>query len=127
MALKLKEEKEVNSILNLIQKGSCVLHGVSISIEEFVPRPWDADEPMGAYNVGLSKIVIDNSMSPETKEATLIHEIIHAIDKANALGFSEQEVSVIATGVYSFLKDNGLIMPTTFEWKTMEMPLLKTE
>jgi hypothetical protein len=114
MALILKEEKEMNSILNLIQKGSCVLHGVPISIEEFAPRSWDADEPMGAYNVGMSKIVIDNSMSPETKEATLVHEIIHAIDKANALGFSEQEVSVIATGVYSFLRDNGILQNYDF-------------
>ena len=99
----------MNSILNLIQRGSCILNGVPISIEEFAPRPWDDSEPMGAYNVGMSKIVIDSSMSPETKEATLVHEIIHAIDKANALGFSEQEVSVIATGVYSFLKDNDIL------------------
>ena len=99
----------MKSIMDLIRAGTCTLMGVPISIERFKANPWDGSAAMGAYQSFLSKLVLDDSMTPEVTEATLIHEIIHAIDQTNGLLLNEQQVSTLATGLYAFLRDNYLI------------------
>jgi hypothetical protein len=104
----------MKSIMDLIRAGTCTLMGVPISISRFKANSWDETGAMGAYQSLLSKLVLDDSMTPEVTEATLLHEIIHAIDQTNGLLLNEQQVSTLATGLYAFLKDNSLIAPAVY-------------
>ena len=63
---------------------------------------------MGAANIVESKILINDTMTEQQKMSTLVHECIHVIANQNALSCeeSEQEVAVLANGVYDFIVNN---------------------
>ena len=63
---------------------------------------------MGAANIIESKILINDTMTEQQKMATLVHEAIHIIANQNALSCeeSEQEVSVLANGIYDMIVNN---------------------
>lgn len=63
---------------------------------------------MGAANIVESKILINDTMTEQQKMATLVHEVTHVIANQNALSCSdsEQEVAVLANGIYDFIVNN---------------------
>ena len=63
---------------------------------------------MGAANIVESKILINETMTEQQKMATLVHEVTHIIACQNALSCSEseQEVAVLANGIYDFIINN---------------------
>jgi len=56
-----------------------------------------------------NKIKILNSYKPERQFRTLLHEIIHILDEDLKIGFEENGICRLETGLYQVLKDNNLI------------------
>ena len=52
------------------------------------------------------EIVLNAGASLNQKKATLIHEIIHAIDEIYCVELSEGQVEKLGTGVFMLLRDN---------------------
>lgn len=62
---------------------------------------------LGHYNGLTNVLCVLNTLTPSAQEATLLHEVIHAIDNHHALNLSEQEVASLGVCITAFLKANG--------------------
>lgn len=62
----------------------------------------------GNVNYGEFVIHINENISEEQKEATLIHEILHAIDNLWNIDLMEDEVTRLADGIQTVLVQNNL-------------------
>jgi len=61
---------------------------------------------LGECSLERSRILIDKDIAPDLKEDTLIHEVVHMISAANALGLQETDVAVLAVNLSQYLRDN---------------------
>jgi hypothetical protein len=55
------------------------------------------------------KIQINSGNARGQQEATLLHEIIHAIDYRLGFDFSEAVTQALSSGLYQVLNDNGFL------------------
>ena len=94
------------------QTVEVVRYSVLVNNQEYIVTEADpsgfSPGSMGAANIIESKILINDTMTEQQKMATLVHEVTHIIACHNALSCedSEQEVSVLANGVYDFIVNN---------------------
>ena len=56
---------------------------------------------LGMVDVDVACIVIRDNVPVQTVEDTILHEVVHAIDKELNLGFDEPMVSRLAVGLHS--------------------------
>lgn len=61
----------------------------------------DMHSNAGTLHVDKGVIDINEEHSPDCVEDSLLHEIVHIIDKELALGFDEDLVRRLTTGLYS--------------------------
>jgi len=66
---------------------------------------------LGQYNSLDSTIWVDNSRQIEEAAETLMHEIIHAVQRANGIDLKEREAHALARGLFAVFEDNGLNEP----------------
>jgi len=59
------------------------------------------------FGKGIIKIL--DSYFPESKNRTLLHEIIHILDDDLGLDLEEKTIRRLASGLYQVLKDNNLL------------------
>jgi len=80
-------------------------------VREADPLGWNQGS-MGCVNIIESKILINENMNDTQKASTLMHEIIHIIADQNSLecACSEQEVTILANGVYDFIVNNPAVI-----------------
>ena len=62
----------------------------------------------GRSAVDYQSIELDSDLCEEQMDSTLIHEVLHQIDKHLALGLDEIQISGLEAGMYTFLKDGGI-------------------
>lgn len=62
---------------------------------------YDIQENMGYAQRSQQRIALNKSNAPEQQEDTLLHEVIHIIDRELALGFDEATVQRLACGLHS--------------------------
>lgn len=76
-------------------------------VREADPLGWNQGS-MGCVNVIESKILINENMVETQKASTLVHEVMHIITDQNSLdcAHSEQDVTIIANGVFDFIVNN---------------------
>lgn len=76
-------------------------------VREADPLGWNQGS-MGCVNIIESKILINENMVETQKASTLTHEILHIIADQNSLDWagSEQDVTIVANGVYDFIVNN---------------------
>ncbi len=67
--------------------------------------------------VGRQLIELDSDLCEEQLDSTLIHEVLHQLNKHLALGLDEIQISGLEAGMYSFLKDNGVDLSVIMEDK----------
>jgi hypothetical protein len=60
----------------------------------------------GSIEYDKGHIKISNLHSEDTQKCTLIHECLHGIDDVVEAELSEDQVRLIAKGLYAFIKDN---------------------
>ena len=69
----------------------------------------DGIENIGTHNARHLKIWVDKKLSQSQKEATILHEIIEAINYGNQIGLKHEQISTLEHNLYQVLKDNGLL------------------
>ena len=55
------------------------------------------------------KIYLNENIKDET---TLIHEVLHGVDDMYNIGLSEEQIDIMAKGLYMLLDDNNLDITT---------------
>jgi hypothetical protein len=66
------------------------------------------DPSMGTSDCKMGTVKLCEGMPPDIAEQTLLHEIIHLIDRNLAIGLKENQVISLAAGLYSVIKENNL-------------------
>lgn len=64
----------------------------------------DSDENVrvrGAVNYHRQMIVLESTLADDQREVTLLHEIVHAVDDALNISLTEEQVGLLAAGLYS--------------------------
>ena len=69
-------------------------------------RDENGAELYGQINYLEQTVTLSNAASLEQKKATLIHELIHGIDKMYNIGLKEKQVEKLGNGVYMLIRDN---------------------
>lgn len=82
--------------------------GIDVEIEETPPSLWAMDG-MGRCDGLEAKILLRDTMKPDLKQSVLLHEVLHFISDANGLDLNEQTVSVLASSLFAFLRDNKFV------------------
>jgi hypothetical protein len=62
----------------------------------------------GFVNFGTCVIEVDSKLAPDKQKSVLMHEIIHAIDDAVGLEFSEEVTDRVAVAVVDVITRNKL-------------------
>lgn len=52
------------------------------------------------------EIALREDISEESKEATLVHECLHALDEMYGIELSEEQVERLGNALYMFIEDN---------------------
>lgn len=82
---------------------------------DFSIHPYEElDECWGRANPLRGWIKLATELGHDQKFSTLLHEVVHCIIELNDLGkgddLKEHTISIIAAGVYSFIKSNPAIV-----------------
>lgn len=79
--------------------------GVKYTIE-FVPDMRTDLECSGRVNDTMGVIQLHKGMCKDMDNATLLHEIIEAINTENEMGLAHQQIQSLATQMYQVINDN---------------------
>jgi hypothetical protein len=71
-----------------------------------VKRPFVLQDQSGEADPGRGVISVLEGLEASVREATILHEVIHILDHHLALQMNEEQVTGIAQGLFSVLKDN---------------------
>ena len=63
-------------------------------------------ELQGQIRFFEQEITLRENMTEESKEATLMHECLHALDEMYGIGLSEEQVERLGNALYMFIEDN---------------------
>jgi Zn-dependent peptidase ImmA (M78 family) len=74
----------------------------SIMVKPSIEMP----NELGLCHSDVQQIWLNASNTPETNRNVLLHECIHTIDHALCLELSERQVTVLATALINFARDN---------------------
>lgn len=75
---------------------------------------------LGLCHSDIQEIWLNDANTVETNRNVLLHECIHAIDHALQLELSERQVSVLATAIIAFARDNPFQMKEILQLKEKE-------
>jgi hypothetical protein len=83
------------------------LYSHNFEIVETDPQAWSPGG-MGRASQMTGQVHIRTGMPSDVKDITLLHEVIHLIFDMNGIELKDSEVtvSVIANGMFSFLRSN---------------------
>jgi len=76
-----------------------------IDVEFCDPGLW-SDSGLGRASLLKAKIQVNNALSTDVMMSTLLHECMHLVSDIGDLELSEAQVSGVANGVFSIIKDN---------------------
>ena len=93
--------------MKLLGKKKYLIFGVKHKLIYF-NNSHRQDVAMGKSDCKDCVIRLCNDMPTEMQEQTLLHEVVHLIDMNLSLKFTEEQVNALATGLYSFIKENKL-------------------
>lgn len=74
-------------------------HTVTVKVTPDVPN-----DNCGQFDIKKNQMLIHANQEPSQMEASLIHEILHALN----ITLSEEHVEFISQGIYQVLADNKL-------------------
>jgi len=80
------------------------IFGREVKVSYGSPDIW-IDGAMGRCDYKNNRILINNELPEEVQHEVLVHEVIHYIDNALDLELAESQVSGLAIGVLSFIRD----------------------
>lgn len=71
-------------------------------------------EELGLAHADIQEIWLNKTNTRETNVNTLLHECIHMIDHQYDLDMSERQVTVLATALIAFARDNPAVVKLCF-------------
>ena len=80
-----------------------------VEVKESNPQEW-SDNGMGRSSTKDNRILINKDMPDDAKTNTLLHEVIHMIANMNSIELNETAVSVLANGLFSFMRENKKVV-----------------
>lgn len=104
-----KKEKIVP--LNKINIG-----GHKILVELVVDPFAGTERTVGDFTFENLTIRVANDIRWDLMASTVLHEVIHVIDRLNALGLKEDQVGPLAQGLYQTLRDNPTLVAAIMKW-----------
>jgi len=92
--------------------GTVRVLGYEFAVEQRpLSDPLLADEGRkGACNHSRALIAVADSLAPDVKAETVLHEIVHAVEHATDADLSETQVARLARGLYAVCRDNERYM-----------------
>lgn len=78
-------------------------------ISEQVNLHDEKGELFGQIHYLPQEIVLNADAAEEQKKATLVHEIVHALDEMYNIGLKEKQVEKLGTALYMLQKDNPVL------------------
>jgi Zn-dependent peptidase ImmA (M78 family) len=82
------------------------------TIEEQINLHDEEGELYGQIDFLQEKILLNAEASEEAKKATLIHEIVHALDEMYKIGLEEEQVEKLGNALYMLYRDNKELFST---------------
>ena len=82
------------------------------TIEEQINLHDEEGELYGQIDFLQEKILLNAEASEEAKKATLIHEIVHALDEMYKIGLEEEQVEKLGNALYMLSRDNKELFST---------------
>ena len=92
--------------------NSVRLLGKHITVTEVEVVPNAPQGAVGFNSCNDLTIMLLNKQAEDSKKDTMLHEVIHMLDYDYQLGLKEKQVHCMASGLYSFLRDN----PKVAKW-----------
>lgn len=80
--------------------------GIDYSIEVCDPSQMQDGGRLGEADFNRQVIRINNTVTDQTKQIAIIHEVLHMIDHAYGTNLTEQQIVIFTHGLVQFLKDN---------------------
>lgn len=99
------KESQVNDIVTIC----------SVDYKIINKNSTDMPDLLGLCQSNIQEIWINNSNTPETRRNVMLHECLHAISDIYDLELSERQVSVMATALIAFARDNPEKFNSFFE------------
>ena len=79
---------------------------IEIDVFDVATNKHDGTDYYGYIKHSESTILLDASMKPSRRRATLFHEALHAVSNEYAIGLSEDQVKKLETGLLILFNDN---------------------
>ena len=83
--------------------------GRDFRVEEFGPSPMTRaagdDDTCGCMVNAMSTIYIDPNQEIQSKESTLLHEVIEAVNSMLELKLEHTQICSLETGIYSAIRE----------------------
>ena len=76
------------------------------TVEETVNLHDNGGDLYGQIHYLPEKILLNTDASEEQRKATLLHEIMHALDEIYNIGLEEEQVDKLGNAIYMLQKDN---------------------
>jgi hypothetical protein len=89
--------------------------GYNYEIRYSIPADEGGMSEAGRLFTGKQIITIDPRANQQSKESTLLHEIIEALDYHLELGLNHQTIMSLETGLYTVLIDGGVNISGLFK------------
>jgi hypothetical protein len=84
------------------------ISGINYTIEELPPEALDGN--VGQADFNRQRILINNTMSPQTKMIARWHEMIHLVDTIYGVELTEEQVVKLTHGVLAVFLDNPSLL-----------------
>lgn len=91
-------------ITDTINRGYVNIYGHKVNI--IIGDKLLIDGQIGRADCNSDVIYMAESQSEANKKDTMLHEILHFISDRNKLDLTEQQVMILATGLYSIFTEN---------------------
>lgn len=82
------------------------------TIEEQINLHDEEGELYGQIDFLPEKILLNAEASEEQKKATLIHEIVHALDEMYKIELKEEQIEKMGNALYMLCRDNQELFST---------------
>ena len=76
------------------------------TVEEIINLHDGVGDLYGQIHYLPEKILLNTDASEEQKKATLLHELVHAMDEMYGIGLKEKQVDKLGNALYMLQKDN---------------------
>jgi len=93
--------------MKLLGKKEVMVLGMKHKISYFKEHD-PTDSAMGRSLIKMGEIKICNEMPKDIQEQTISHEVVHIINDHLGIELKENQVCALASGLYSFIKENKL-------------------